>query len=55
MRRTVSAVAAGARVADAFSVEELAMSRILEDCLQAMSGGQSSLDGILDRHPEARH
>ena len=50
MQRTVGAVADGASLADAFSVEELAMSRILENCLQAMSRGKACSERLVLRH-----
>ncbi len=36
------------------TVEELALARVLEECLQAMEQGETDLDGLVERYPEAR-
>ena len=33
-------------------VEELALARVLEECLQAMEQGETDLDGLVERYPE---
>ncbi len=35
------------------TVEELALARVLEECLQAMEQGEMDLDGLASRYPEA--
>ena len=35
------------------TVEELALARVLEECLQAMEQGETDLDGLVERYPEA--
>ncbi len=35
------------------TVEELALARVLEECLQAMEQGEMDLDGLAGRYPEA--
>jgi len=34
-------------------VEELALARVLEECLDAMEGGETDLERLVARHPEA--
>lgn len=36
------------------SVEELALARALEECLEAMERGETDLDKLSDRYPEAQ-
>ncbi len=36
-------------------VEELRLARVLEECLQAMEEGETDLDGLAGRYPEARN
>lgn len=52
MRRRVSRRVADA--SDVFTVEELVLSKVLEECLEAMDRGETDLDAILDRYPGAR-
>jgi hypothetical protein len=35
------------------AVEELALARVLEECLDAMEEGQTDLEALVARHPEA--
>ena len=35
------------------AVEELALAHVLEECLQAMERGETNLDGLAGRYPEA--
>lgn len=35
------------------TVEELALARVLEECLQAMDQGEADLDRLAGRYPEA--
>lgn len=35
-------------------VEELALGRVLEECLEAMEQGETDLDGLAGRYPEIR-
>jgi hypothetical protein len=37
------------------SLEELALARVLEECLEAMSRGDTDLDALAARHPEAHN
>jgi hypothetical protein len=36
------------------AVEELALAKVLEECLDAMAAGESDLDALAGRHPRAR-
>ncbi len=36
------------------TVEELALARVLEECLQAMEEGETNLDRLAGRYPEAQ-
>ncbi len=50
MKAKLSRVPTGARPG---AVEELALAHALEECLQAMEGGETDLDGLAGRYPDA--
>ncbi|MEX0801019.1 MAG: hypothetical protein WD379_07380 [Dehalococcoidia bacterium] len=44
----------GPMAEEVVNVEELALARILEDCLNGMSRGETDLDALASRYPDAR-
>ena len=50
MKQNLRRVPTGARPG---AIEELALAHALEECLQAMERGETDLDGLAGRYPEA--
>ena len=50
MKAKLRRVPTGARPG---AIEELALAHVLEECLQAMERGETDLDGLAGRYPDA--
>ena len=50
MKAKLRRVPTGARPC---AIEELALAHVLEECLQAMERGETDLDGLAGRYPDA--